>query len=68
MANCGGGGEGDQPAAEAEKPAQGEGMTITADMTAAVTGTVHFKGEAPQRRPIQQDRECRALHDEQFLS
>lgn len=66
MLGCGGG-NGDQPAADAEQPAA-EGMTITADMTAAITGTVHFKGTPPERRPLQQDRECRALHDEQFLS
>jgi len=67
LVSCSGGGEEKQSSAEAGKSAEGEGMTMTADMTAAVTGTVHFKGEAPPQKPLQQDRECRGLHDQQFF-
>jgi plastocyanin len=67
MISCGGG-SGEQSAADTEKSTGGGEMQITADMNATVTGTVYFKGEAPQRRPLQQDRECRALHDGEFFS
>lgn len=61
LAGCGGGGE--QSSADMQKPAEQETMTMSADMTAAVTGTVHFTGTAPTPRPVNQDRECRALHE-----
>lgn len=65
--NCGGGGGEQQGTAESKKSAEQTGMTITADMTAAITGTVNFTGKAPQRKPLKQDRECRALHGDEFF-
>jgi plastocyanin len=70
LISCGGsgGGGGEKSSAEAQKPAEQQATQMSADMTAAITGTVHFQGEAPPRKPLDQDRECRALHDQQFLS
>lgn len=67
LISCGGGGGGEQSSTETKKPAPQESMTMSADMTAAITGTIHFEGQAPQPKPLQQDRECRALHDQQFF-
>lgn len=67
LIGCGGGG-GEQSSAEMKKPAAQESMTMSADMTAAITGTIYFNGQAPQPRPLNQDRECRALHEDQFFN
>jgi len=67
LISCGGGG--DKAAPEAQKSSTPKtAQVISADMTAAITGTINFKGSAPARKKVKQDRECSAFHTESVLS
>lgn len=63
---CGGGGE--ESESSTQEMSQNEQAAATPAGTASITGTVHFKGTAPERETLDVARECTKVRDQPPLS
>lgn len=64
---CGGGGDSSSPSQSSQSESQTASTTEPAG-SATVAGSINFEGEAPEREPLEVNRECMKLREEAPLS